>query len=135
MPADISRSHRLGKRPINQVNDKRNIIVKLCRRDMKRDILSACRNMKPNMYVNESLTPVRNTIMYVLRQAKRKRHSRVVGCTSIGGRVFAWVKPDGDTQQNSRHRKVQVNTHMDLETLFNDVLKEPLDEYLQSWPH
>ena len=37
---DISVAHRLGKKPITQGPDKRGIVVKLCRRDTKRQILS-----------------------------------------------------------------------------------------------
>ena len=130
--SDISTSHRVGRKPANQSIDRRNIIVKLCRRDLKNDILSACRNIKPNFYVNESLTPVRSSILYVLRQARRKKN-RLSGCSSIGGRVFAWVAPpDGQGERNVR---IPVNTHLELLSFCEDVLNEPLSNYLQRWPH
>ena len=81
-PTDISTAHRIGRRPQNQQADRRNIVVKLCRRDLKRDILFACRNIKPNMYVNENLTPLRSTILYVLRQAKKSHGDKVKGCST-----------------------------------------------------
>ena len=77
LPTDISTAHRLGKTPSNQQVDRRYIIVKLCRRDLKRDILFACQNIRPNMYVNEYLTPVRLTILYVLRWAKKSHDGRI----------------------------------------------------------
>jgi predicted nuclease with TOPRIM domain len=57
LPTDISTVHSLGKKPLHQQPDNRNIILKLCRRDIKRDLLFACRQFKPNIYINESLTP------------------------------------------------------------------------------
>ena len=89
--SDISTSHRIGKKKANQEADRRDIIVKLCRRDIKNDIMSACRSIRPKFYVNEILTPTHSTILYVLRQAKRRKN-RLVGCSSMGGRVFAWIK-------------------------------------------
>ena len=133
-PGDISTAHRLGKKPVNQQLDKRNLIVKLCPRDLKRDILTACRNLKPNLYINESLTPVRSTIMYVLRNAKKKSN-RLVGCSSMDGRIFAWIKRDEEAGANERNIRVPINTYMELDSFCSDVLQEPMSNYLQRWPH
>ena len=46
-PREINTAHRLGKKPSNQTQDKRAIIIKLCRREMKRDIISANRMKVP----------------------------------------------------------------------------------------
>ena len=40
-PSDISTSHRLGNRPKTQGPDTRNIIVQLCRRELKHELISA----------------------------------------------------------------------------------------------
>ena len=70
---DFSTAHRIGSKPVNQQLDNRSIIMKLCRRDIKADILNACRQLKPrDLYMNESLTPTRSTIMYMLRSAMKK---------------------------------------------------------------
>ena len=70
---DLSTAHRIGPKPINQQQDNKSIIMKLCRRDVKADILNACRQLKPrDLYMNESLTPTRSTIMYMLRSAMKK---------------------------------------------------------------
>ena len=63
-PSDISAPHRLGLKPALQSEDRRGIIiVKRCRREVKYDLMKACK------YVNESLTPTRNAILSGLRQA------------------------------------------------------------------
>ena len=68
---DISVSHRIGQKPRSpQHVDRRNIFVKLCRRNLKDELLSACRSLRPNIYLNESLTPTRSTILYALRKVK-----------------------------------------------------------------
>ena len=96
-PTDISVSHRLGKNSVNQGPDRRNIVAKFCRRDLKRDILAAARRMKPaNFYANESLTTVRQKINRALRNAKKDHANVISGLTSIDGRIFIWRKnPDG----------------------------------------
>ena len=91
-PSDVSTAYRLGKKPVSQQPDKRKIMVKLCRRDLKKDILNACKEIKPGFFINESLTPTRNTILYILRQIKREPNSLLKGATTIDGRVFAWIK-------------------------------------------
>ena len=88
-PNEISTSHRIGKKPINQKPDKRRIIAKFCRRDHKVDILNACREIKPDIYANESFTPTREAILFALRKAKKLFPSKVTGCYSRRGRVFA----------------------------------------------
>ena len=55
LPTDVSTAHRLGKKPTAQGPDRRKIIMKLCRRDLKRDIIHACKQAKPGFFINESL--------------------------------------------------------------------------------
>ena len=58
--ADISMAHRIGVKPKTQGEDKRNIMFKLCNRDVKLNILKSCKIVKPKkFYINESLTPLR----------------------------------------------------------------------------
>ena len=62
---DISISHRIGVKPKIQGEDKRNIMFKLCNRDVKQNILKSYKVVKQKkFYINESLTPLRNTILY-----------------------------------------------------------------------
>jgi len=130
-PSDISTAHRLGKRPVSQLPDNRKIAVKLCRRDLKRDLLFSRRNLKPEgLYISESLTPVRNTILFVLRKMKRAHPNIVKGCTSIDGRVFGFVASDGD-----RPKRLLVNCHQQLLDFCDNVVGKPLTDFLDSWPH
>ena len=112
-PKDISVAHRLGQRKANQQGpDNRHIIAKFCRRDLKRDILGAARTKKPTeLFVNESLTKLRQKIMRALRQAKREHPDVISGMNTIEGRVFVWRKT-GSGRNDSRHC---VNTLEKLE--------------------
>ena len=68
----ISMAHRIGVKPKIQGEDKRNIMLKLCNRDVKQNFLKSWKVVKPmKFYINESLTQLRNTIFYVMRQLKR----------------------------------------------------------------
>ena len=70
---DISVSHCFSnKDPKNQIEVHREIIVKFCLLNVKLVILSACRKSKPtNLFVNEFLTPARQTISYVFVKQKK----------------------------------------------------------------
>ena len=93
---------------------KRNIKFKLCNSDAKqniwkslqgcetqevlhqwkptKNIWKSCKVVKPKkFYINESLTPLRNTILYVKRQAKHKHPSVISICNSSDGSVVAWL--------------------------------------------
>jgi hypothetical protein len=131
---DVSTAHRLGKKPLNQEPDRRKIVVKLCRRDLKKDILYACRQFKPDFYVNESLTPVRNTVLFVLRKMKRAHKEKITGTCTIDGRVFAWVAPNS-APPGSRSVKVLVNSHAALCEFTLKQLDKPLTEFIEVWPH
>lgn len=101
--SDISVAHRIGGRPVTQGPDRRSIVVKLCRRDLKRDLLQASRSKKPtNFYVNESLTPRRNAFLQTLRIARRKFPDKISGTGSIDGKVFVWIKPPDQVSRDSR---------------------------------
>lgn len=93
-PNDISTAHRIGRKPTGI--DKRNIIFKLCRRDLVHDIVAACKSSKPPFFINTSLTPLRNKILYGLRLLKRKYPTIVKGCRSTPtGDVTVYVPPIG----------------------------------------
>ena len=81
---DVSVAHRIGRKTDNQP-DKRNIIIKLCRRDLVSEIYNACRQLRPKFFVNDSLTPTRSKIAYVLRQLKKKFPEKIKGCRTYNG--------------------------------------------------
>ena len=63
---------RLGVKPSVPSLDKRSILVKLQNEDTKRDILVACRRVRPRgLYANEDLTPHRASLLFALRRAKK----------------------------------------------------------------
>ena len=110
---DVSVAHRLGKKPSEGV-DRRSIIFKLCRRETKSDILKACRSKKPPFYINESLSPIRGSIMYVLRKARLDYPSKFGRCFSEDGNIRIFVpEHDGSTM----FKKITVNTKSELEEL------------------
>lgn len=128
--SDISTSHRLGRKPNDsQRPDRRKIILKLCRRDLKKDILYASKSLKPNIYVNESLTPLRNTILYVLRKMKKSHPNVIKGSSTYDGRVFAWITT-GETT-----RRILVNSHDKLGEVSTEIIGKPLSEFILEWPH
>ena len=127
-PTDISVSHRLGRKPTNQRPDKRNLIVKFCRRDTKRDILAASRRVKSqNLYANESLVPQRQSIAYALRKAKRDRPNIISGSTTIEGKVFVFVKAQNP---NDRDTRIEINTLEKLETFCQRNLNQSASNFL-----
>ena len=63
--SDISVANKLGKKNPGQQLDRRSIFVKLCWRELRSDLISACKSARPkDFYINESLTPLRSTIQY-----------------------------------------------------------------------
>ena len=133
--ADISTAHRIGRKPATQHPDRRSIIAKLCRRSTKSDLMFACKNQpedSPRVYVNDSLTPIRNTIMYSLRQIRRAHPRLVTGCSSYDGKVYAYTK---DPIAGRRDRRHLVNSHSDLIKFCSEHVKQPLEAFLESWSH
>ena len=130
--SDISISHRLGKPPRDPASpDKRKIIVRFCRRDLKSNILQACRIKKPKFFANESLTPTRNTIMFALRKIRREKSDLIKGIFTTNGRVFLSVKPESDSD---RTVKIPMNTKDQLSKFCTENVGKSLDEYDIYWP-
>ena len=134
--SDISVSHRLSTKSSSQRTPKKDIIVKFCRRNTKLDVLNSCRKSKPNnLFVNEFLTPSRQTIAYVLRKAKREFPHLISGSTSFDGKVFAWIKPPNPHAAGAKDLRVEINTHSKLENFCSRTLEKPLTHFIQEWTH
>ena len=131
---DLSTCHRLGKRPITQKPDRRKIIVKLCRRDLKKDILSACKSIKPNFYANEDLTPVKNSILFALRKIKREFPGSVKGAGSRDGRVYVYVQCE-NSPPGTRDKKINVNSYEHLSQFCLDYTGKSFLDFFGVWPH
>ena len=88
--------------------DKRSITLKLCRRDIERDLLHTCKELKPKFYVNESLTPKRSTITYAIRKVKQEFPDKFESARSVDGSVCAYI-PVSEAASRQHHRRVVVN--------------------------
>ena len=131
---DIFVSHRIGQKPRSaQHVDRRNIIVKLCRRNLKDELLSMCRFLRPNIYLNESLTPTRSTILSALRKVKRMLPDKISGCKSESGRVYVFLKNESD-ESHRRNKKILVNTRLKLEDMCRTVFNVSVNDLVSSWP-
>ena len=134
--SDISIAHRLAPPRKNEHpnEDRRNIIFRLCRKDLVGTIFSHCKNMSPPFYVNESLTPLRSKICYSLRKLKRKYPS-IQKVRSFKGipRVFLVPKTSGrqtrrNIQDKDQLQKVDIPTVLQLEDFARTHLKTTLQE-------
>ena len=138
--SDISIAHRIGKKPASGSDDKRNIIFKLTRRDLIKDIKNACKQGTPNVYVNESLTPTRNKIHYVLRKMKKNHRNHMGGINTHNGNVCVWMPVDDETslqgtQMNNRNfRRIIVNTKKQLDSFLQRYFKCDSSEFIAEWP-
>ena len=135
-PKDVSVAHRLGKPPTDSNEDSRKIIVKLCRRDLKSDIMGAAKAMKPsNFFVNESLTPQSQTISFVLRKARKDFPNLVSGSSTQDGVNYVWLKPTNAQASGARNVRHKISTHTSLVSFCSQTLKKPLSHYVPVWKH
>ena len=132
-PQDISTAHRLNTKKAASTKD---IIVKFCRRDTKENIMKSCRTVKPtNLYVNEFLTPIRQTIAYVLRRAKKECPEVISGSTTFEGKNIVWIKPARPNTPGAKNFKMVINTKERLDELCTKTLNKPLDFFIKKWDH
>ena len=127
---DIDVAHRLGK-PHSGTPDKRNIIVKLCRRENKQKIFQACRIKKPqNLFFSESVSRTRSTILYVLRKARKDYPSKFGLCKAEDGNVRVFLPSPGDP---SRTIKQTVNTKKALDILLRTRINADSNKFEPRW--
>ena len=70
-------THRLGTTHGLQPGRDRTMIVKLVTRSLKYDIMGACIQLRPQLYVNESLTPKRLEIFKKVLSIRKKTSAKV----------------------------------------------------------
>ena len=91
---EINTAHRIGKKNIVQTSDRKSNIVKFCRRDCTRSVISASRKTKDSkIVVNECLKPDRKSIFNALLAMKRAYPDLVKGYATFDGNIFAFTKP------------------------------------------
>ena len=131
---DISSAHRIGAKPRRQGPDTRKIMFKLVRRDLKRDILGACRSAKPDFFVNESLTPTRDKIYFILRKAAKKYPNLIHHCRTFDGNVTVFIKPSRAARGiTTKLPKLTINTRSKLQEFLLKSLSSSLEDLGVQW--
>ena len=137
-PSDISVAHRLQTRPNTQNAKPPNIYVKLCRRDLKKELIYASkqqdRNSNTRILVYESLTPKRTAIFRTLVNMKKHDKDLVKGVTSHEGQVVAFTPgtqlASGERGKDRRH---YVNTREQLQKFCEEFVRQPLEDFIVNW--
>lgn len=86
---DINIAHRIG--PANSQR-KRPIIVKLCNRTLKHDLVGACIQMKPPLYINVSLTPKRLLLFKQVLNIRRSHRNKLQQCHTKDGKIIVRLR-------------------------------------------
>lgn len=87
---DINVAHRLGTRSTQTMN--RPIIVKLHSRQQKHEIMNACITVKPNLYINESLTPKRRSLFKKVWEIRKQHRDLFQQCYTHDGKIYVKLK-------------------------------------------
>lgn len=108
----ITSAYRIGRKPISQGPDRRNILVKFIHRDIKIDVIRTCKTSKPaDLFINENLTPHRSGVLSALRRARKLAPDKISGVGSINGRVFVYLK----AHNGGLNKRVFINSRTKLE--------------------
>ena len=135
-PSEISISHRLSGKSASQVAQRTPIIAKFCRQNMKIDVIARARKKKPTkLFVNESLTPMQQTISYVLRKTKRDFPNLVSGSTTFEGKNYVWIKAPNPEARGAKDTKMLISSHRRLMDFCTRTLNKPLTDYVKDWKH
>ena len=128
-PNDISIAHRVGRKP-ESGPDKRKIIFKLCRRHIVSDIVNACKQYTPPLYVNPSLTPIRSKILYALRQLRNKFPGKIERCRAspFNGDICAYLKLNNSSARGPI-KLIIINSCEKLEAFAADHLQTSIGFY------
>ena len=81
--------------------------------------------MKPNLFANDDLSAEKQTILYVVRQAKKKFPSSVKGYSSTDGRLFAYIRNNDENENTEvtwKDRRVTVGNLQKLKAFRTDIL-------------
>lgn len=107
--ADISVTHRLGK-PTQQKN--RPIIVKLVNRSLKHDLVGACVLLRPQLFVNESLTPKRRVLLNKVLAIRKVHKPKFQQCYTNDGRIV--IKLKNSTQKHTITDEKQLLAFLEM---------------------
>jgi hypothetical protein len=77
--------------------------------------------------------------LYVLRKIKAAHHDKVIGCSSIDGRVYVLLKKPGTAVEDNtgimRRTKVFINSHSKLVEFCDTKIDRPIGDFLENWSH
>lgn len=116
---DISVSHRLGK-PTQQQN--RPIIVKLVNRSLKQDLVGACIKLRPQLYVNESLTPKRRFLLNKVLAIRKVHKAKFQQCYTQDGRIV--IKLRNSTQKQTITDEKQLVSFLERYPLMMETYRQ-----------
>lgn len=86
---EISVAHRIG--PVNSQRT-RPIIVKLVNRSLKYDLIGACIQLRPQLYVNESLTTKRLNLYKKVLHLRKSHKEKFQQCHTKDGKIIIKLK-------------------------------------------
>ena len=95
--SDINVAHRLGSKKSQSTT--RPLIVKLHSRQMKSEIMNACINLRPNLHVNESVTPKRRSLFKIVWDIRKQHREKFQQCYTQDGKIYVKLK-------NSNHKQI-----------------------------
>lgn len=116
---DISVAHRLG---LKKQENKRPIIVKLVNRSVKYDLRSACIQLKPDLYINESLTPRRGKILKQVLNIRRVHKNKFQQCYTSEGKII--IKLRNSNVKHTMHDEKSLLQFLDNYPEMMDTYKE-----------
>ena len=120
--SDISVSHRLGR----VIEGKhRPIIVKLVNRSLKYDLISACAARRPQLYINESLTPRRRRLLNQVLMVRRDHKNAFKSCYTSEGRIVIRLK--NSTVKHIIHDEPSLIKFLEKYPLMHDTYKANQD--------
>lgn len=108
-PTDINIAHRIGNK--SKQSTMKPIIVKLHSRQKKEDIISACITIKPNLYVNESLTPKRLALFKTIRSIRKAHLHLFKQCYTKDGKIH--IKLSCSNQKHIITNEQTLNDFLD----------------------
>ena len=127
---DVCVAHRLGARRTGGP-DKRNLIVKLVRRNKKHEIYKACGVKKlRDLFISDSVSKTRHTIMYALRKARDRDSSKFGKIRTRDGNIRVQLPSSGSSQNSTIE---VVNTRRKLEELLRTRLNIDSSEFDCRW--
>ena len=88
--SNINVAHRLGAK--KSQNDSRPIIVKLQSRQTKYTIMNACVTVRPNLYINESLTTKRRSLFKIVWDIRKQHREKFQQCYTNDGKIVVKLK-------------------------------------------